>query len=42
MARALDPTVTAWSPLAGGLLTGRYGSDRQTHGHAKRLPTSSP
>jgi len=28
MARALDLTVTAWGPLAGGLLTGRYGSDR--------------
>jgi aryl-alcohol dehydrogenase-like predicted oxidoreductase len=29
MARALELTVTAWSPLGGGLLTGRYGSDRQ-------------
>jgi aryl-alcohol dehydrogenase-like predicted oxidoreductase len=29
MARALDLAVTAWEPLAGGLLTGRYGSDRQ-------------
>ena len=29
MARALDLTVTAWSPLGGGLLTGRYGSDRE-------------
>jgi aryl-alcohol dehydrogenase-like predicted oxidoreductase len=29
MAQALELTVTAWSPLAGGLLTGRYGSDRQ-------------
>jgi aryl-alcohol dehydrogenase-like predicted oxidoreductase len=28
MARALDLTVTAWGPLGGGLLTGRYGSDR--------------
>jgi aryl-alcohol dehydrogenase-like predicted oxidoreductase len=28
MARALELTVTAWSPLGGGLLTGRYGSDR--------------
>lgn len=26
--RALDVTVTAWSPLGDGLLTGRYGSDR--------------
>jgi aryl-alcohol dehydrogenase-like predicted oxidoreductase len=29
MALALDLTVTAWSPLGGGLLTGRYGSDRE-------------
>ena len=29
MAKALELTVTAWSPLAGGLLTGRYGSDRE-------------
>lgn len=29
VARALDLAVTAWSPLGGGLLTGRYGSDRE-------------
>jgi aryl-alcohol dehydrogenase-like predicted oxidoreductase len=29
MARALELTVTAWSPLAGGLLSGRYGTDRE-------------
>jgi aryl-alcohol dehydrogenase-like predicted oxidoreductase len=29
MARALELTVTAWEPLAGGLLTGRYGTDRE-------------
>jgi aryl-alcohol dehydrogenase-like predicted oxidoreductase len=29
MAQALELTVTAWSPLGGGLLTGRYGSDRE-------------
>src|SRR6266498_1308140 len=29
MAQALELTVTAWSPLGGGLLTGRYGHDRQ-------------
>src|SRR5215204_5756128 len=29
MAQALELTVTAWSPLGGGLLTGRYGGDRQ-------------
>ncbi len=28
-ARALDLAVTAWAPLGGGLLTGRYGSDRE-------------
>jgi len=28
MARALDLTVTAWSPLANGLLSGRYGTGR--------------
>jgi len=28
MARGLDLTVTAWGPLGGGLLTGRYGTDR--------------
>jgi aryl-alcohol dehydrogenase-like predicted oxidoreductase len=28
MAQALELTVAAWSPLGGGLLTGRYGSDR--------------
>jgi len=27
-ARALDLAVTAWAPLGGGLLTGRYGTDR--------------
>jgi aryl-alcohol dehydrogenase-like predicted oxidoreductase len=29
LAQALELTVTAWSPLGGGLLTGRYGSDRK-------------
>ena len=28
-ARALDLAVTGWAPLGGGLLTGRYGSDRE-------------
>jgi aryl-alcohol dehydrogenase-like predicted oxidoreductase len=28
VARALDLAVTGWAPLGGGLLTGRYGSDR--------------
>lgn len=30
MARALDVSVTTWGPLGGGLLTGRYGTDRPT------------
>jgi aryl-alcohol dehydrogenase-like predicted oxidoreductase len=30
MAASLELTVTSWSPLGGGLLTGRYGSDRVT------------
>jgi aryl-alcohol dehydrogenase-like predicted oxidoreductase len=29
MARNLDLTVTTWEPLAGGLLTGRFGTDRE-------------
>jgi aryl-alcohol dehydrogenase-like predicted oxidoreductase len=29
MARALDLAVTGWAPLGGGLLSGRYGSDRE-------------
>lgn len=29
MARALDLAVTSWAPLGGGLLTGRYGTDRE-------------
>ena len=28
MARGLDLAVTGWSPLGGGLLTGRYGTER--------------
>src|SRR5215207_9021826 len=28
MAQALELTVTSWGPLGGGLLTGRYGTDR--------------
>jgi aryl-alcohol dehydrogenase-like predicted oxidoreductase len=46
MARALDLTVTTWEPLAGGLLTGRFGTDREppagtriatTAGYSERL-----
>lgn len=29
VAHALDLAVTGWAPLGGGLLTGRYGSDRE-------------
>ncbi|HTE60524.1 MAG TPA: aldo/keto reductase [Solirubrobacteraceae bacterium] len=47
MARSLDVTVTTWEPLAGGLLTGRFGSDREppsgtrigTTAYAERLVT---
>ena len=36
MARELDIGVTAWSPLAGGLLTGKY-RNQSENGDAKRL-----
>lgn len=36
MARELDIGVTAWSPLTGGLLTGKY-SQQAEEGEAKRL-----
>lgn len=36
MAQALDLGVTAWSPLAGGLLTGKY-TDGSGAGHPRRL-----
>ena len=35
MAQALELTVTTWSPLGGGLLTGRYGSDRERPGDTR-------
>jgi aryl-alcohol dehydrogenase-like predicted oxidoreductase len=45
MANTLDLAVTAWEPLAGGLLSGRYGTDRDppsdtritTTGYASRM-----
>ena len=37
MARELDLCVTAWSPLAGGLLTGKYTQRTTTGGEEKRL-----
>ena len=42
MARALDLAVTGWAPLGGGLLTGRYGTDRSapTEGRRVRRPPS--
>jgi aryl-alcohol dehydrogenase-like predicted oxidoreductase len=40
MAGALDLTVTAWSPLGGGLLSGRYGSDRERP-HDTRIATAA-
>jgi aryl-alcohol dehydrogenase-like predicted oxidoreductase len=39
MAHALDLAVTTWEPLGGGLLTGRYGSDRD-HPHDTRIATT--
>jgi aryl-alcohol dehydrogenase-like predicted oxidoreductase len=36
MARALDVAVTCWAPLGGGLLTGRYGSDRDRPADGRR------
>ncbi|WP_341733818.1 aldo/keto reductase [Microcoleus sp. EPA2] len=40
MAKALDIGVTAWSPLAGGLLTGKYNSS-ETASEAKRLDSTA-
>jgi aryl-alcohol dehydrogenase-like predicted oxidoreductase len=39
MARALDLAVTTSEPLGGGLLTGRYGSDRD-HPQDTRIATT--
>ncbi len=41
MAEALDMSVTAWSPLASGILTGKYarGSNPSKEGLRQRLPT---
>jgi aryl-alcohol dehydrogenase-like predicted oxidoreductase len=35
MRQTLELTVTAWSPHGGGLLTGRYGSDRDRPGDTR-------
>jgi aryl-alcohol dehydrogenase-like predicted oxidoreductase len=42
MARALDLAVTSWAPLGGGLLTGRYGTDKARWDQARgdELPGS--
>jgi aryl-alcohol dehydrogenase-like predicted oxidoreductase len=40
MAKALDIAVTAWSPLAGGILSGKY--NRQKENEAKRFDPSNP
>ncbi|PSB52417.1 aldo/keto reductase [filamentous cyanobacterium Phorm 6] len=40
MAKALDIGVTAWSPLAGGLLTGKYNSS-ETATETKRLDSTA-
>lgn len=40
MARATGLTTTAWAPLAGGLLSGRYGTDRE-HPTDTRMATQS-
>ncbi|MGD8210604.1 MAG: aldo/keto reductase [Desulfobacterales bacterium] len=37
MAREMDLAVTVWSPLAGGLLTGKYAEDSDTTKEEKRL-----
>src|SRR5215204_4765649 len=37
MAQALELTGTSWGPLGGGLLTGRYGTDRQGPTEGTRL-----
>ena len=39
MAKALDIGVTAWSPLAGGLLTGKYNTS-ETSSEAKRFDST--
>lgn len=40
MAKALDIGVTAWSPLAGGLLTGKYNTS-ETASETKRLDSTA-
>jgi aryl-alcohol dehydrogenase-like predicted oxidoreductase len=42
MARALDIAVTAWGPLGGGLLTGKYNPDADKSAAADARYTVSP
>jgi aryl-alcohol dehydrogenase-like predicted oxidoreductase len=42
MARALDIGVTAWSPLAGGLLSGKYSNTQTNAGEQKRFSANNP
>jgi aryl-alcohol dehydrogenase-like predicted oxidoreductase len=42
MARALDIGVTAWSPLAGGVLSGKYSNTQTNAGEQKRFSANNP
>jgi aryl-alcohol dehydrogenase-like predicted oxidoreductase len=42
MARALDIGVTAWSPLAGGVLSGKYNNAEKNAGEQKRFSANNP
>jgi aryl-alcohol dehydrogenase-like predicted oxidoreductase len=42
MAKALDIGVTAWSPLGGGVLSGKYNNNRQSEHEAKRFRDDNP
>lgn len=42
MARALDIGVTAWSPLGGGVLTGKYNKPEAADGRLSNPDTSNP
>jgi len=42
MARALDIGVTAWSPLAGGVLSGKYSNRQEKANEQKRYNVNNP
>ncbi len=42
MARALDIGVTAWSPLAGGVLSGKYSNTQKNSSEQKRFSANHP